>query len=129
MSNSYNAMLFFWLQPEEATFWLQPEEVTVINMNDTNETVSMSMKINSEYLDSFMKATTLSKTVSIILLNEMSVLVEYKITEAEAEEAAEMRYVRFYFPPASGDYKCARGPLSYQYYLYYPIMMVLPENC
>ena len=44
----------------------------------------MSMKINLEYLDSFMKATTLSKTVSIILLNEMSVLVEYKITEAEA---------------------------------------------
>jgi len=57
MANSYNAMLFFWLQPEKATFWLQPEEVTVINMNDTNETVSMSMKINSEYLDSFMKAT------------------------------------------------------------------------
>jgi len=75
---------------------LQPEEATVIDMFDVNKPVSMRIRNGGRYMSSFMKATTLSNTVSIILLKNLAVVVEYKIAEMKIPEIG---YLRFYIPP------------------------------
>nr|ABQ96593.1 proliferating cell nuclear antigen 2 [Phaseolus coccineus]ABQ96594.1 proliferating cell nuclear antigen 2 [Phaseolus coccineus] len=75
---------------------LNPEEATVIDMFDVNKPVSMRIRNGGTYMSSFMKATTLSNTVSIILLNKLAVVFEYKIAEMEIPEIG---YLRFYIPP------------------------------